>query len=76
MGTYSSRGVRRKETCGHGSVKVVLQRAVVSDAAIRSSDRPNIFDRPLRSCWERRGGRGNLPVFEVHKVEMEASNEE
>lgn len=67
MGTYSSWWLRGKETWGHGCVKVVLQRAVVSDAAIGSHDRPYVFDRPLRSCWECRGGSGNLS--EVHRKE-------
>lgn len=74
VGTYSSWGIRRKETLCHGGIKVVFERVVVADAAIRGSDGPDILDRPLRTCWEGRGRRGYL--FEDHKVEMEWSDEE
>lgn len=74
MSTYSSWGLGGKETRGHGSIKVVLKRAVVTDAAVRSGDRPNILDGPLWTSGESRGRSGNL--VGVHNVEMEWSDEE
>ena len=47
---------------------------VVSNGAIWSRDRENIFDRPIGTRRERRGRGGDL--FRVHKVEMEMSDEE
>lgn len=74
MSTYSSWGLRWKETWGHGRIKIVLERAVVSDAAIGSSDGANIFDGSLRTSWESRGRGGDLWL--VHNVEMERSDGE
>ena len=73
VGTYSGWGNGREETGGHGRVKVVFERVVVANGAIRGRDGPDI---PDGSLWTRREGRGGCrDLLEVHKVEMEWKNE-